>query len=221
MKKRAWLLTLIGCVTIVALACQTPTPAPTTVPTEVPTDTPEPTEVPTDTPEPTETPLPTDTPKPTSTPKPTNTPEPTDTPMPTDTPEPTSPPKPTVPTVPPISGVASTFLADARQTKDDLLVIKGWFDNMAGGQPVYCSTIYAHAIHRPSSNAPASVSDLVPIWNEYQGAIADGQLCFQWMIDFCDQGGGTIDEGTFWNRRDLSSSALSHAEHVVQELEAK
>jgi hypothetical protein len=221
MKKRTGLLTLIGCVIIVTLACQTPTPAPTTVPTEVPTDTPEPTEAPTDTPEPTETPMPTDTPRPTSTPKPTNTPRPTNTPKPTDTPTPTSPSKPAATAVPPTSGVAATFLADARQTKDDLLIIKNWFDAMAGGQSVYCSTVYGHAIHRPASTAPSTVPDLVPTWNEYQAAIADGQTCFQWMIDFCDQGGGTIDTATFWNRRDLSSSALSHGEHVVQELETK
>jgi hypothetical protein len=90
---------------------------------------------------------------------------------------------------------------------------------MAGGRPVYCTTIFAHSIHRPSSTAPSTVPDLVPIWNEYQAAIADGQICFQWMIDFCNQGGGTVDEATFNDRRGLSSSALSHAEHVVQSLE--
>ena len=99
------------------------------------------------------------------------------------------------------------------------MVIKNWFDAMAGGQSVYCSTIYAHSIHRPTSTAPSTVPELVPIWNEYQAAIADGQLCHQWMVDFCDAGGGTIDTSTFWDRRDLSSSALSHAEHVVQALE--
>jgi hypothetical protein len=218
MKKRT-LFALIVWMVIATLACQL-APTPATVPTQVPTDTPEPTEKPTDTPMPTNTPMPTDTPLPTSTPKPTNTPKPTDTPPPTDIPKPTSPPAPTVPTAPPVSGVASTFLADARQTKEDLLTIKTWFDKLAGGESVYCSTVYGHTIHRPASTAPSTVPDLVPTWSEYQAAIADGQTCFQWMIDFCDQGGGVIDTATFWNRRDLSSSALSHAEHVVQELEA-
>ncbi len=220
MKNRTLLLVLIGWAIIITLACQS-TSAPTMVPTEVLTDTPEPTETPTNTPEPTKTPLPTDTPLPTSTSRPTNTPEPTETPLPTDTPEPTSPPQPTATAAPPpASGVAAIFLADARQTKEDLLTIKIWFDRLAGGENVSCATVYDHTIHRPASTAPSSVPDLVPTWNEYQAAIADGQTCFQWMIDFCDQGGGVIDTGTFWDRRDLSSSALSHAEHVVQELEA-
>ncbi len=222
MKKTPRLLALIPALVIILLACRlspAPTEIPTTTPTETPTETP--TATATWTPEPTDTPIPTSTPLPTNTP----TPKPTKTPRPTETSIPTSPPAPTVsapttPPPPPASGVAATFLADARQTKDDLVVIKGWFDNMAGGRAVYCSTIYAHSIHRPSSSAPASVPELAPIWNEYQGAIADGQLCLQWMIDFCDQGGGIIDESTFWDRRELSSSALSRAEHVVQALEA-
>lgn len=64
------------------------------------------------------------------------------------------------------------------------MTIKTWFDKLAGGQNIYCSTVMAHTIHRPSSTAPATVPDLVPIWNEYQAAINDGQLCLQWMIDF-------------------------------------
>jgi hypothetical protein len=39
------------------------------------------------------------------------------------------------------------------------------------------------------------------------------------MVDFCNAGGGTIDTTTFLDRRELSASALSHAEHVVQALE--
>ncbi len=225
MRKHTLLLALLGWMVITTLACQL-IPTLTTAPTEVPTDTSEPTEMPTNTPKPTDTQMPTNTPKPTntplptSTPKPSNTPKPTNTPPPTDTPKPTSPPEPAIPPAPPVSGVASTFLADVRQTKEDLLTIKIWFDKLAGGESVSCATVYGHTIHRPASTAPSTVPDLVPTWNEYQAAIADGQTCFQWMIDFCDQGGGVIDTATFWNRRDLSSSALSHAEHVVQELEA-
>jgi hypothetical protein len=115
----------------------------------------------------------------------------------------------------------ATFLADARQTQGDLMEIKIWFDRLAGEETIPCSTVYAHAIHRPSSTAPASVPDLAPTWNEYQAAIADGQNCLQWLVDFCDAGGGTIDYGTFWDRRALSSSALSRCEHVVQTLEGR
>jgi hypothetical protein len=68
--------------------------------------------------------------------------------------------------------------------------------------------------------APAQVPDLVPIWNEYQTAIADGQQCLQSLIEFCAGGGGTFSAGDFWTRRDLSSNALSRSEHVVQALEA-
>jgi hypothetical protein len=213
MKKHVPTLALVGSVTIIALACM-PTPAPTTIPTEIPTDTSEPTAPPTDTPQPTNTPEPTSTPKPTKTPLPTGTP----TPMPTDTatPTPTLPPKPAATAAPP---PATGFLSDARQTKDDLLSIKIWFDKVAGGESVSCSTIFAHTIHRPASTVPPADSDLVPIWNEYQAAINDGQTCLQWLVDFCDQGGGMVDAGTFWGLRDLSSSALSHAEHVVQALE--
>ncbi|MBU0705319.1 MAG: hypothetical protein KKC18_15830, partial [Chloroflexi bacterium] len=122
-------------------------------------------------------------------------------------------------TAPPSSGVVSTFLSDARQTQDDLSKVKVWFDRMAGGETVQCSTILAHYIHRPSSTAPAQVPDLSPTWNEYQAAIANGQQCLQWLIDFCNAGGGTIDNSTFWDRRTLSADALSHCEHVVQDLE--
>jgi hypothetical protein len=126
-----------------------------------------------------------------------------------------------VPTTAPSSGVKTTFLADARQSKDDLMGIKVWFDRLAGGESIACSTVYAHGIHRPISSAPAQDPNLAPTWNEYQAAIADGQKCLQWLVDFCDAGGGTIDQGTFWNRRDLSSSALSRCEHVVRTLEGK
>jgi hypothetical protein len=114
----------------------------------------------------------------------------------------------------------ATFLADARQTQNDLLQVKTWFDRMAGAESVSCATVFAHTIHLPSSTAPAQVPELVPIWNEYQAAIADGQSCHQWLKDFCTQGGGNIDAGSFQDRRTLSSSALSHCEHVVQALEA-
>jgi hypothetical protein len=114
----------------------------------------------------------------------------------------------------------STFLSDARWTQADLLEIKVWFDRLAGGESVSCNTILSHGVHLPVSAAPGQNPDLVGVWNEYQAAIADGQQCLQWLVDFCNSGGGTIDYGTFWNRRDLSSSALSHAEHVVQALEA-
>ena len=189
-------------------------------------------------------PQPTATPPPTTAPPtPTNTPTPTARPatstpaVPTSTsiaPTPTSAPvvaptsttaalPPAAPptTAPPSSGVVSTFLADARQTKDDLLEVKVWFDRLAGGESVPCSTILAHSIHRPSSTAPAQVPDLSPTWNEYQAAIADGQQCLQWLIDFCNAGGGTIDNSTFWDRRTLSADALSHCEHVVQDLESR
>jgi len=99
--------------------------------------------------------------------------------------------------------------------------IKVWFDRLAGGESIACNTVYAHGIHQPASSAPAQVPDLAPSWNEYQAAIADGQKCLQWLVDFCNAGGGTIDKNTFWNRRDLSSSALSHCEHVIQALEGQ
>lgn len=135
---------------------------------------------------------------------------------------PTAPPATALPpTAPPSSGVVSTFLSDARQTKDDLLEVKIWFDRLAGGESVPCNTILAHSIHPPSSAAPAQVPDLIPTWNEYQAAIANGQQCLQWLIDFCNAGGGTIDTGTFWDRRTLSADALSHCEHVVQDLESR
>ncbi len=114
----------------------------------------------------------------------------------------------------------AAFLTDARQTQDNLLSVKVWFDRMAGGETIPCNTVFEHGIHRPSSTAPAQVPDLVPIWNEYQTAIADGQQCLDWLVNFCAGGGGNINMGDFWGRRDLSSSALSHAEHVVQALEA-
>jgi hypothetical protein len=100
------------------------------------------------------------------------------------------------------------------------MAIKVWFDKVAGGESVSCAIIINHTIHRPAGTAPSTVPDLVPTWNEYQAAISDGQQCLQWLVDFCGAGGGTVDTGTFWGLRDLSSSALSHGEHVVQELEA-
>lgn len=222
---RARLLALFV-LTLGMLACgQTPLPPPTAAPTATP--------APTNTLSPTDTPAPTPTLRPTSTLKPTKEPKPTATSLPTETPLqptptrtatpaplPTRTPAPAAPTAPPSSGVVSTFLADARRTQADLNTIKVWFDRLAGGETILCRTVYAHSIHRPSSTAPGTVPDLAATWNEYQAAIADGQTCLQWLIDFCDQGGGVIDEGTFWNRRDLSSSALSHCEHVVQALEA-
>jgi hypothetical protein len=114
----------------------------------------------------------------------------------------------------------AVFLTDARQTRDDLLAVKVWFDRLAGGETIQCSTVFGHGIHIPSSVAPAQVPDLVPIWNEYQAAIADGQQCLQSLVEFCAGGGGTFGAGDFWTRRDLSSSALSRSEHVVQALEA-
>ncbi len=226
-RDRTRLLALMAFACMLAtLACgQTPLPRPTTAPTatSAPTNTLSPTDTPAPTPtlRPTSTLRPTEESQPTATSPPTETlpqPTPTDTAMPASLP--TRTPAPASPTTPPSSGVVSTFLADARQTQEDLVTIKVWFDRLAGGERIPCSTVYAHSIHRPSSTAPGTVPDLAATWNEYQSAIADGQTCLQWLIDFCDQGGGVIDEGTFWNRRDLSSSALSHCEHVVQALEA-
>jgi hypothetical protein len=127
----------------------------------------------------------------------------------------------TATSAPPPSGVRATFLADARRTEDDLMTVKVWFDRLAGGGRIACDTVYAHSIHRPSSRAPSQDPSLAPTWNEYQTAIADGQTCLQWLVDFCDAGGGTIDQATFWDRRELSSRALSRCEHVVQELEGE
>jgi len=134
----------------------------------------------------------------------------------------TSPPSPATrtPASQP-SGVKATFLADARQTKDDLMTVKIWFDRLAGGEEIACNTVDGHSIHRPVSKAPSQDPSLAPTWNEYQAAIADGQACLHWLVDFCDAGGGTIDEATFWDRRELSSTALSRCEHVVQELESR
>jgi hypothetical protein len=235
------LLSMIAC----GLGQPTSTPPPP-APTEArPADTAEPTQAPTatDTPAPTATPLPTHTPVPSNTPEPTDTPEPTPTrtsrptekPSPTNSPTavPTSTPQPPPtatpvppaaptqpPAPPPTSGVLSTFLSDARQTQGDLLEVKIWFDRLAGSESVACSTVFGHSIHTPVSSAPAQDPQLVGIWREYEGALASGQLCLQWLVDFCAAGGGNIDYGTFWDRRALSSDALSHAEHVVQSLEA-
>jgi hypothetical protein len=200
----------------------TATDAPAPTPTPLPTDT----RVPTDTPEPTDTPQPTPTrtSRPTEKPSPTNSPTavPTSTPKPPPTATPVPPAAPTQPPPPPpSSGVLSTFLSDARQTQADLLEVKIWFDRLAGSESVACSTVFAHSIHTPVSNAPAQDPELVEIWHEYEGALASGQLCLQWLVDFCSAGGGTIDYGTFWDRRELSSDALSRAEHVVQALEAR
>lgn len=193
-----------------------PSTAPATVP---PTATPlRPTPTPTRL-RPTSTPLPSATPTP---PAPTSTPT---RPAPTRTTAPATPkPAPTTPTPTTArggSGVVATFLADARQTQRDLMTIKVWFDRLAGGETIYCSTVYAHSIHHPSSSDPAQDPSLVATWNEYQAAIADGEKCLQWLVDFCRAGGGVIDEATFWDRRSLSSSALSHCEHVVQDLESR
>ncbi len=225
-KHAAWLPVCAVLVLAVGILACGQTPAPTAPPTATSAPTP----ALTATPPPTDTPAPML--RPTSTLRPTEGAKPTVTPLPTDTPTPQSAPTTTPAAVatrapaatatprPAGSGVVATFLADARQTQRDLGTIKTWFDRLAGGESIPCSTIYAHSIHRPSSNAPSTVPDLAPTWNEYQAAIADGQTCLQWLVDFCDQGGGVIDEGTFWNRRELSSSALSHCEHVVQALEA-
>lgn len=154
----------------------------------------------------------------------TATPENTPTSVPaTPTPKPVTPENtpvpPTVTPAPLSSSTVSAFLSDARQTKESLNTIKIWFDRLAGGESIACSTVYGHAIHRPSSSAPSQVPELSPTWNEYQTAITEGQRCLQWMIDFCEGGGGTIDESTFWDRRDLSSQALSRCERVVRTLE--
>lgn len=232
------LLSMIAC----GLGQPTSTPVPAVPDPARASDTPAPSETPaaSDTPEPTETPPPTGTPVPSDTPEPTDTLEPTPTrtsrptqkPSPTDSPTPlptsTPPPPPTAPPAaptqppapPPTSGVLSTFLSDARQTQADLLEVKIWFDRLAGSESVPCSTVFGHSIHTPVSAAPAQDPELVGIWHEYQGALGSGQLCLQWLVDFCSAGGGTIDYGTFWDRRALSSDALSRAEHVVQALEA-
>ncbi len=211
-----------------AFATQTaeaPTPTPTPTVTLTPTPTFTPTPVPTDTPTPTATPIPTDTPTPIPTDTPTATATPTTRPtatasQPTSESPPTAPPATAPPAAPPSSDVVAAFLIDARQTQNDLMAVKVWFDRLAGGETIPCATAYEHGIHLPSSMAPGQVGDLVPIWNEYQVAIADGQLCLQWLVEFCNAGGGNIGTGDFWSRRDLSSSALSHVEHVVQALEA-
>jgi cytoskeletal protein RodZ len=222
---------LILCVMSVALllgvgGCATSTPQDVVEEEteEVPTDTPIPVPTATDTP----LPSPTDTPEPTSTatPTPTATPTGTSTPTPAATAPPataTSAPQVEATAVPPAasSGVVATFLADSRQTQADLTEIKIWFDRLAASERVMCSTVFDHSIHTPASTAPSTVDDLVPIWNEYQQAIAEGQQCFQWLLDFCASGGGTMDAGTFWDRRTLSANALSHAEHVVQALEGR
>ncbi len=104
---------------------------------------------------------------------------------------------------------------------NDLMVIKIWFDKLAGGESIACSTVIEHSIHQPVSAAPAQVPDLVPIWNEYQSALATGQQCLDWLWLFCLAGGGGMDDGTFWGVWDLSSAALSQSQHVVQALEAR
>ena len=209
------------------VVADTPSPRPTATPppsnTPVPTDTPLPT--PTLTPEPTETPPPTPTasPEPTSTLLPTLTPspQPTHTPIPTMPSTATLPPLPTAtPMPPPVSGVAAAFLNDARQTTADLLEVKVWFDRLAGSESVSCAIVFDHSIHQPVSTAPAADPDLVGIWHEYQAAMAIGQDCLNWLVDFCAGGGGTIGGNDFWDRRQSTSRALSQAEHVVQALEA-
>jgi hypothetical protein len=129
-------------------------------------------------------------------------------------------PSATPSSAPPSSDVAAALLADARQTRDDLMQVKVWFDRMAGSESVSCATVIAHTIHLPSSTAPGQVPQLASPWNEYQAAIADGQQCLQWLKDFCVQGGGTLDVAMFNDRRSLSASALSRCEHAVQALES-
>ncbi len=196
------------------------TPTPTVTPTPTPTSTPTP--LPTDTPTSTPTATPTNTPTATATPttQPSNTPTAPAPPQPATEIPPTAPPATAPPAAPPSSDVVAVFLTDARQTREDLLAVKVWFDRLAGGETIQCGTVFEHSIHVPSSMAPAQVPDLVPIWNEYQIAIADGQQCFQSLVEFCAGGGGTFNLGEFWTRRDLSSNALSRGEHVVQALEA-
>jgi hypothetical protein len=113
-----------------------------------------------------------------------------------------------------------TFLADARQTEQDLLVVKGWFDQAAAGYPVYCSDVAALEIHTPSSEAPAQVPELAPFWGEYMQALANGIELHYWLVEFCIKGGGELGPAAFGERRGLASDALSHCEHVVQGLEA-
>lgn len=120
----------------------------------------------------------------------------------------------------PSSAVVGAFLSDVRLTYSDLLEIKVWFDRLAGGEIISCETALTHSIHLPRSSAPASAAELAGIWAEYQQAISDGGLCLQWLVDFCEAGGGLIDAATFWDRRGLSAAALSHVEHVTQALEA-
>ncbi len=213
-----------------AAATATPVPSPLPTDTPPPTDTPEPTETPepTATPEPTETPEPTPTPstEPTNTPLPTPTPKPTETQAPTETPLPTATPLPlppaTQPPPPPApsSGVVATFLSDARLTTANLMDIKIWFDRLAGGESVSCATVCDHSIHRPVSNTPAADPDLVDIWHEYEAAMANGQDCLNWLVEFCASGGGNMSGNDFMTRRTLSSQALSQGEHVVQALDA-
>jgi hypothetical protein len=199
------------------VATDTPVPPPTA--TEVPL------------PSPTDAPTATATARPTSTEVATATPtapppRPTGTSAPAATAPPATltPPSPAQATNPPPAvpvGVVGTFLADSQRTQADLSEIKIWFDRLAAGERVQCSTVSQHAIHTPSSTAPATVEELVPIWNEYQQAIAQGQQCFQWLLDFCASGGGMMDVETFWDQRTVSANALSHVEHVVHALEER
>jgi hypothetical protein len=134
------------------------------------------------------------------------------------TPEPAPATEPAAP--PPSFDLLSTFLADARQTQADLATVEAWFDQLAGGETVAGSGVLAHSIHLPVSVAPGQDPDLADMWDKYHAAIADGQQCLQWLIDFCASGGGTMDDDALRVRRELLSSALRHAEHVVQALEA-
>jgi hypothetical protein len=141
-------------------------------------------------------------------------------PVPAATPAPDSAPQPTAPPPPASSGLVAAFLGDARATQGDLLEVKNWFDRLAGQEQIACSTVYGHGIFRSGRSSAANVPELAPIWAEYQAAIGNGQTCLDWLVAFCRAGGGNIDSQTFWDRRELSSSALSHCEHVVQALEA-
>jgi hypothetical protein len=205
----------------------TPGATATLAPTPLPTSTAEPSPSPTATPTVTPTRTPTRTPSPFP-PTATHTPAP-----PTARPRPTAAPQATAaqpaasatprpaPTgvAGPSDRVVSAFLSDARATQTDLFGVKVWFDRLAGGETIPCSTVFGHSIHQPISAAPGQVAELAPAWAEYQSALSAGQACLQWLLDFCSAGGGEIDETTFWDRRELSSSALSQCEHVVQALE--
>jgi hypothetical protein len=120
----------------------------------------------------------------------------------------------------PSGNVVADLLADARQTKQDIIVMQGWFNSMAAGEKLYCTDIAGHVIHTPRSDADAEDPQLAPLWGEYWAAIGSAREATDWVDSFCRQGAGWIETSEFYKRRGLASEAQSHIEHVVQGLEA-